>query len=55
MTISHTLKINYICVQLINISDDGFLSLMAENGDTRDDLRVPEGPIGEEIRAKFDA
>lgn len=27
--------------QLIDISDDGFVSLMDEKGDIRDDLRVP--------------
>lgn len=39
--------------QLLNISDDGFLSLMNESGDVRDDLRVPEDEIGADIKAKF--
>merc|ERR1712165_659209 len=34
--------------QLIDI-DDGFLSLMDDGGDIRDDLKVPEGDLGEEI------
>jgi len=29
--------------------DDGFLSLLDDNGDTRDDLKCPEGEIGNEI------
>merc|ERR1712098_538709 len=29
--------------------DDGFLSLLDDNGDTRDDLKCPEGDIGTEI------
>ena len=39
--------------QLIDISDDGFTSLMNEKGDTRDDLRIPEGELGTKIREEF--
>lgn len=35
--------------QLIGMDDD-FLSLMDDSGDTRDDLKCPDGEIGEEIR-----
>ncbi|XP_070698215.1 eukaryotic translation initiation factor 5A-2 [Pempheris klunzingeri] len=38
--------------QVIDISD-GFLSLMDDNGETREDLRVPEGDMGKEIEKKF--
>jgi len=38
---------------LCDISDDKFMSLMDENGNVRDDLKVPEGEIGEGISAKF--
>lgn len=41
--------------QLVNITDDGFLSLLTESGDIREDLKVPEGPIGTSIRSDFDA
>jgi len=34
--------------QLIDI-DEGFLSLMDDGGDIRDDLKVPEGELGNEI------
>lgn len=36
--------------QLIGLDDD-FLSLMDDNGDTRDDLKCPDGEVGDEIRA----
>jgi len=34
---------------------DGFLSLMDDLGDQREDLKVPEDDLGKEINAKFDA
>ncbi|KAF6821592.1 eukaryotic translation initiation factor 5a-2 [Colletotrichum musicola] len=39
--------------QLLDISDDGFLSLMNDDGDTKDDVRVPDGEIGEKINRLF--
>lgn len=36
--------------QLLDVSDDGYLSLMDDGGNTRDDLKVPESDIGVEIR-----
>jgi len=36
--------------QLLDV-DDGFLSLMDDSGETREDLKVPEGDIGEECKA----
>ncbi|XP_030623078.1 eukaryotic translation initiation factor 5A-1 [Chanos chanos] len=41
-------------LQLVDISD-GFLSLMNDNGDVREDLRVPEGDLGKEIQNKHAA
>ncbi|KAG1454817.1 hypothetical protein G6F56_007228 [Rhizopus delemar] len=38
---------------LINI-DDGFLSLMTQDGNTKDDVKLPEGDLGEQIEAEFD-
>jgi len=41
---------------VLDISNDGFLSLMSnENNDTRNDIRLPGGPLGEEIKAKHAA
>lgn len=37
--------------QLLDCSDDGYLSLMDDAGDTREDLKVPDGDIGEECKA----
>merc|ERR1712179_593679 len=34
---------------------DGFLSLLLENGDMREDIKVPEDPaLNTEIRTRFD-
>lgn len=40
---------------LLSISDDGFLSLMSDNGDTREDLKLPEAELGQKIREEFDS
>merc|ERR1719369_2620155 len=40
--------------QLIGMDDD-FLSLMDDSGETRDDLKCPDGEIGEEIRTAIKA
>jgi len=41
---------------LLDITDDGFLSLMTESGETKDDLKLPEFPDGfaGEIQTKFE-
>lgn len=50
--IEHNLLI--ISSQLVDINE-GFLSLMMDNGDVREDLRVPEGDLGKEIESKHGA
>ncbi len=37
----------------MDISDDDFLSLMTSDGDTKDDVRMPEGEIGAKIKKLF--
>ncbi|KAI5291156.1 Eukaryotic translation initiation factor 5A [Ascosphaera aggregata] len=37
----------------LDITDDGFLSLMADDGTTKDDVRLPEGEVGEKIDKLF--
>lgn len=37
----------------LDISDDGFLSLMDENGDTKDDVKLPDGDLGDRITRMF--
>ncbi|KAF0508017.1 Eukaryotic translation initiation factor 5A [Gigaspora margarita] len=38
--------------QLLNV-DDNFLSLMTNDGSTKDDVRVPEGEMGKSLEADF--
>ncbi|KAK4100824.1 translation initiation factor eIF-5A [Parathielavia hyrcaniae] len=38
---------------LIDISDDGYLNLMTGDGDTKDDVRMPEGEVGAKITKLF--
>lgn len=39
--------------QLIGIQD-GYLSLLQDSGEVREDLRRPEGDLGKEIEQKYD-
>jgi len=39
--------------QLVDVSDDGFLSLMDDNGETKDDVKMPDGEAGEKIQKLF--
>jgi len=39
--------------ELVNI-DDGFMSLMNDAGDMKEDLKLPPGELGEQIQAAFD-
>ena len=41
------------CTLKVNI-DDGFLNLMSPEGNSKDDVKVPEGDIGTQISAAFD-
>ncbi|KAJ7393285.1 Eukaryotic translation initiation factor 5A-1 [Desmophyllum pertusum] len=51
MEVPHVKRLDY---QLNVIDDDGYLTLMADAGETREDLKIPEGDLGKEIRAKYD-
>ncbi|KAL2799375.1 translation protein SH3-like domain-containing protein [Aspergillus insuetus] len=39
--------------QLLDVTDDGFLSLMDDNGGTKDDVKVPDGDVGDRINKMF--
>jgi len=39
--------------QLLDISEDNFLSLMAEDGSTKDDVKLPDGEVGEKVNRLF--
>lgn len=44
----------FLPLQLVDIDDDGFLSLMKDDGDIRSDVKLPDNDIGKEIQTKFD-
>ncbi|CAG2103213.1 unnamed protein product [Medioppia subpectinata] len=46
-------NVNRSDFQLIHISDDGFVTLKNDKGETRDDLRIPEGEMGQKIKDEF--
>lgn len=52
MDVPHVKREDY---QLTDISDDGYLSLMSDNGDLREDLKIPDGEVGIQLRAEYDA
>jgi translation initiation factor 5A len=37
----------------LDITDEGFVSLLLPDGSTKDDLRLPEGDLGAQIKAGF--
>jgi len=39
---------------LMDIQSDGFVSLLNENSETKNDLKLPEGELGEQIKADFE-
>jgi len=39
--------------QLLDVSEDGFLSLMSDDGSTKDDVKVPDGEVGDKIKKLF--
>mmetsp|Transcript_30894 Transcript_30894/g.52856 ORF Transcript_30894/g.52856 Transcript_30894/m.52856 type:complete len:146 (-) Transcript_30894:97-534(-) len=46
-------NVNRTEYMLLDISDDDFLSLMMPDGSTKEDLKIPEGEIGEKLREAF--
>lgn len=42
-----------MCFWKLDVSDDGFLSLIADDGTTKDDVRVPTGEVGDKIEQLF--
>lgn len=40
---------------MTDISDDGYLCLMSDNGDLREDLKIPEAEIGQQLKNEYDA
>merc|ERR1712002_862495 len=52
MDVPNVKRVDY---QLCDISEDGFLSLMMDSGNTREDIKLPDGDVGTEVKTKFDA
>lgn len=50
MDVPNVVRMEY---SLINI-DDGFLSLMLNDGSTKDDVKLPEGELGDKLQEEFD-
>ncbi|XP_030380235.1 eukaryotic translation initiation factor 5A-like [Scaptodrosophila lebanonensis] len=50
MDVPHVKREDY---QLTDISDDGYVTLLSDNGDLREDLKVPEGELGGALRSEF--
>jgi len=51
MDVPEVTRVDY---QLCDVTDDGFVSLMTLDGSTtKDDLKVPEGELGDQLRASF--
>jgi len=51
MNVPHVTRKDY---QLLDIDEDGFASMMDDTGETKDDLKLPDGEVGEEIRQKYE-
>ena len=47
--------VNRTQYQLLDIGDDGFLSLLLPSGETKDDIRLPTDELGEKLKADFEA
>jgi len=51
MDVPNVKRVEY---SLIDIDNDGYVSLMDDSSDTRSDIKLPEGDLGQEIKSKFD-
>ncbi|KAL4220819.1 Eukaryotic translation initiation factor 5A-1 [Mactra antiquata] len=52
MNVPHVKRTEY---QLLNVDQDGFCQLMLDNGETREDLKLPDSELGDDIRKQFDS
>ena len=50
MDVPNVSRVEYALLDI----DDGFLSLMLADGSTKDDVKLPEGELGQKIQADFD-
>jgi len=40
--------------QLLDVQEDGFVHLLLANGETKVDLHLPEGELGDQIKQQFE-
>ena len=56
-TTSHNMQVPNVDryeYQLTDINKEGYVAIMDEEGNVREDLRLPEGELGETIKEKFE-
>eukprot|EP01091_Cochliopodium_minus_P004134 TRINITY_DN1404_c0_g1_i1.p2 TRINITY_DN1404_c0_g1~~TRINITY_DN1404_c0_g1_i1.p2 ORF type:complete len:150 (-),score=49.72 TRINITY_DN1404_c0_g1_i1:88-537(-) len=56
-TTSHNMQVPNVDryeYQLTDITKEGYVAIMDEEGNVREDLKLPEGELGDDIRNKFD-
>jgi len=51
MSVPNVKRVEY---SIIDIDNDGYVSMMDDSSDTRSDIKLPEGELGQEIRSKFE-
>ena len=49
----HDNLFNLLILKQLDITDDGFLSLMSDDGSTKDDVKLPEGEVRTKINKLF--
>lgn len=50
MNVPNVTRMDYALLDI----DEGFLSLMLPDGSTKEDVKVPEGELGEKLEAEFE-
>ena len=43
----------FLTAHQLDVTDDNFLSLMSDDGTTKDDVKVPDGEVGDKIEKLF--
>jgi len=51
MSVPNVKRVEY---SLMDVDSDGYVSLLDDNSETRADIKLPEGELGQEIRSKFE-
>ena len=51
--VRHLTKV-YLCVFQVSNIEDGFVTLMDDEGGLREDLKVPDGDVGTDLQNRWD-